>query len=90
MQVIDDLIRMLPAARRLTLKDFPYAAAQTASEKKKKKKNARHSLSCQTPFPNGLFRRRSQRHGFCDAVQSLRGSQILLPEQEAFYLQRMI
>lgn len=32
LQVIDDLIRMLPAARRLTLKDFPYAMAQTANE----------------------------------------------------------
>lgn len=32
LQVIDDLIRMLPAAQRLTLKDFPYAVAQTAGE----------------------------------------------------------
>ncbi|KAF0045959.1 hypothetical protein F2P81_002488 [Scophthalmus maximus] len=32
LQVIDDLIRMLPAAQRLTLKDFPYVMAQTATE----------------------------------------------------------
>ena len=31
LQVIDDLIRMLPAAQRATLKDFPYATAQTAT-----------------------------------------------------------
>lgn len=44
LQVIDDLIRMLPAAQRLTLKDFPYAVAQTAGEA------PRHAL----PVPNSI------------------------------------
>lgn len=49
LQVIDDLIRMLPAAQRLTLKDFPYAVAQTAGE-------ATRSSAAKKAFPNGLFR----------------------------------
>lgn len=48
LQVIDDLIRMLPAAPRLTLKDFPYAMPQTAN-------GARATRRCQRTFPNGLL-----------------------------------
>lgn len=44
LQVIDDLIRMLPAAQRLTLKDFPYAVAQTGGE----------ALRRALPLPSGI------------------------------------
>lgn len=56
LQVIDDLIRMLPAAQRLTLKDFPYAVAQTAGE-------AARSSVAKNAFPNGLFRLESRKGG---------------------------
>lgn len=45
LQVIDDLIRMLPAAQRLTLKDFPYAVAQTAGEAPRSSAAKKHFLT---------------------------------------------
>lgn len=51
---------MQPAALRLTLKDFPYAMAQTTQE------TAQRSLACQQTFPNGLFLVKEVKDKICE------------------------